>query len=178
MIYMYGTCMQCIMNAINRLRFVQAKNKWFKMEWHMTQQTEQCNMQIKLNSVLCKWRPQRFTCVAIQDFWHLRFSLLKPLYLLINNLDHTRTWLTIVIWRFKLLQINKGSMARGFTWTGIEGYGLWCLTTLSTIFQLCHGGQFYWWRKLEKKQTCRKSLINFITVLSIPHHEQDSNSQL
>ena len=26
---------------------------------------------------------------------------------------------------------------------------LWCLTQLSTIFQLNHGGQFYW-RKLEK----------------------------
>ena len=31
-----------------------------------------------------------------------------------------------------------------FDFIGLGGLMLWCLTSLSTIFQLCRGGQFYW----------------------------------
>ena len=46
--------------------------------------------------------------------------------------------------------------------------GFWCLTPLSTIFQLYRGVQFYWWRKLEYQQklpTCPKSLTKLYHII-------------
>jgi hypothetical protein len=61
--------------------------------------------------------------------------------------------------------------------------GLGWLTPLSTVFQLYHGGKFYWWRKsgYPEKTTdlsqVRQTLLHNV-VSSTPHREWVSNSQL
>jgi hypothetical protein len=65
---------------------------------------------------------------------------------------------TLNAWKVKLSLLEMA-------WFGLV---LWCLTPLSTIFQLYRGSLFYWWRKPEypEKTTNLSQVTDKLAVVS------------
>ena len=75
---------------------------------------------------------------SFSDWLRFKLKLSSNLKQVIDNLLISLSYVKSCIKAYYIYQ-------QLFIW----GLGLWCLTSLSTIFHLCRGGQFHWWRKLE-----------------------------
>ena len=85
------------------------------------------------------------------------------MYLLLKNEDYVNKIKCII---HLLFCFDHRMKYCGYMYLYGFGSWLWCLTPLSTIFQLFRGGQFYWWKKPEYSQ----KTTNLLQVTDKPYH--------
>ena len=93
------------------------------------------------------------SCLWLTGAWHVSWYDYYFLWDLTVTVLFIWTWAYLEIsWAIVFVEITKSRFQTKCIFRVIRNqiwFGLWCLTPLSTIFQLYCGGQFYWWRKLE-----------------------------